>query len=147
MKSVLPLLLVAALMIGTARADGTAAPASGAPDVQTLPKPPKVYGWAFGGAAAGCFVLAGVLGGIAVADASAQNGNVQMPPVYTSGLQKRAGQGQALADAAYAFIGVGAALAVVDAVIWFEILRKPRSAGTTAGEKAAALFSPQGVRF
>jgi hypothetical protein len=147
MRSVLPLLLVAALMIGTARADGSAPATNSPPDTQTLPKPPKVYGWAFGGAAAGCFVLAGVLGGIAVADANAQNGNVQMPPVYTSGLQKRAGQGQALADSAYAFIGVGAALAVVDAVIWFEILRKPHAAGTTAVEKAAALFSPQGVRF
>lgn len=142
MRSVLALFLALGLTTSVARADDANAPAG---QVQTLPRPSKTYGFAFGGAALGCFALAGVFGGIAVVDANAQNGNVAMPPVYTEGLQKRAGQGQALASAAYAFIGIGAALAVIDAVVWFETLRKPREIGQVS--KVAAIFSPAGVRF
>lgn len=142
MRSLIALVLIAALA-APAWADDAAPSGAAAPVQQNVAPPPKVYGWAFGGAAAGCLVLGAVLGGVALADSNAQNGNAANPPVYTHSLQKQGSQGAALATSAYVFFGVGAALAVIDGVIWFETLRHRHG----ALEKVAAALSPEGVRF
>ena len=121
---------------------------------EILPNPPKIYGWAFGGAALGSWLIGGILTGVASARSSEQEGNVNNPPLYTKGLQDRAAEGKTLATTGYVFIGLGAALTVVDAVLWFEILRKPRTTQKSAARdaarffsKAAAVLSPAGVQF
>jgi hypothetical protein len=119
-----------------------AAPA--APDeMVTIPNPPKRYALAFAGAAAGCFVLGGILGGVALSREDEQNGNPANPPLYTRDLQDRGSAGKSMATSAYVFFGLGAALAVVDVVLWIETFRKPRS----VKRSLAASLTPAGVRF
>jgi hypothetical protein len=93
---------------------------------EVTPNPPKKWGWAFGGVAVGSFILGGALGGAALARSNEQAGNPMMPELYTDAVRKRGEQGSELAAAGYTFIGLGVVAAVVDAVIWFEVLRKPR---------------------
>jgi hypothetical protein len=93
---------------------------------ETIPRPHKKWGFIFGGAAVGALVLGGALGGAALSRANEQSGNPANPPLYTRDLKQRAEEGKNLAASAYVFFGVGAALAIVDAVIWFEALRKPQ---------------------
>jgi len=88
--------------------------------------PPRVYGFAFGGAALGSLALGAILGVWLSARAGNQEGNASAPPLYTRDLRDEAGQGRALATSAYVFLGVGIALAVTDVVLWYEIYRKPR---------------------
>jgi len=142
--------------------DGTAPPAattppsmampvgapSGKKEVEEIePNPPKKYAIIFGGAAGTCLLLGGILGGVAMARASEQSGDASNPPVYTKDLQSRAGEGQSMANAAYAFFGLGAALAIVDAVLWFETLRKPKVIKRTIASSTGPRFFPLGVRF
>jgi hypothetical protein len=94
--------------------------------VETVPNPSKKWGWAFGGVAVGSFILGGALGGAALARSNEQAGNPMMPELYTDAVRRRGEQGNDLASAGYTFIGLGVVAAVVDAVIWFEVLRKPR---------------------
>jgi hypothetical protein len=127
-----------------APAPAVVAPASSSSSTTEVVKnPPKVWAWAFGGAAIGSIILGGALGGAALARSNEQEGNPANPPLYTKQLQKNANEGEALATAGYVFIGVGAALAVVDAVIWYECYRKPRKNVKSA---AAQVFAT-GVRF
>lgn len=135
MRFLLVLALVTAM--SPARAEGPEEPRR-APDV---PRVSKKWGWAFGGAAVGCLVLGSVLGGIAYSRSGEQEGNPANPMLYTPGLQQRGTEGAAMAGAGYGFIGVGVALAIVDAVIWYEALRKPQV------KKVASRFSAAGVRF
>jgi hypothetical protein len=121
--------------------EAAVAPTAGDKDV-TVTRPSKKWGWAFGGAAVGCLLVGSILGGVAYGRSGEQEGNPASPMPYTEGLQQRGSEGQAIAGAGYAFLGVGAALAIVDAVIWYEILRKPQ-----VKKVAAARFSAAGVRF
>jgi hypothetical protein len=111
---------------------------------EVIPRPARKWGWAFGAAALGTLALGGVLGGVALARADEQGGNPSAPTYYTQALLDRGNQGKALADSAYAFFALGAALAVVDVVLWIEILRKP----TVRRRDATSAALPLGtVRF
>ena len=173
MRSVLVLFLISAL-VGIARADGpeepratpengaaaqpapaaqaapapapaaVAAPAPKKDDEEIVPNPSKKWGFAFLGLAGGAFVLAAATGGAGAAIASGQQGNVASPQPYTKDLQSQAATGQALSTAAYAFIGIGAAFAIIDAVVWFECLRAPKRVKKSV---ATIDFTPAGVRF
>jgi hypothetical protein len=123
-----------------------APPAARAPadeEQEILPNPPKRYPLAVLGVAAGCYLMAGILGGVALDRANEQEGNVKSPPVYTPTLRDHATEGKNLATAAYVFLGVGAAVTIADAVLWVEALRKPR----TWRRKVATVLSPEGIRF
>jgi hypothetical protein len=130
--------------ISTARAQEPAPSPAAAPVEETVPRPAPKWGWAFAGATVGAFVIGAGLGGAALARASEQNGNPASPAYYTQDLANRANEGKTLANTAYAFFGIGAALAVVDAIIWFEVLRKPQ---VKRRESAALRLTPAGVRF
>jgi hypothetical protein len=108
----------------SAPAAAVAAPSVASEEV--IPNPPRVYGYAFGGAALGSLALSAILGGVALSKSSEQEGNPSNPPLYTRDLRDSADQGRALADTSYVFLGLGIALAVTDAVLWYEIFRKPR---------------------
>ncbi|HZS35307.1 MAG TPA: hypothetical protein VFF06_00695 [Polyangia bacterium] len=121
------------------------APPSGKREVEEVePNPPKKLAFIFLGATGGCFLLGAIMGGVATARASEQSGDPTNPPLYTSDLQAHAGEGKALAIAAYTFFALGGALAIVDAVLWFEVLRKPKVIKRTV---ATSRFFPLGVRF
>jgi hypothetical protein len=137
MRSVLAFVLLAALT-GGAHAQQTNELGE-----EIIPNPPKKYAIAVGGAALGLWVVGGILGGIALGKSNAQEGNPADPPVYTSGLADEAKTGASLATASYVFFGLAAAATIVDAVLWYEALRKPRTI-----KKAAHLqLTPAGVRF
>jgi type IV secretory pathway VirB10-like protein len=108
------------------------------------PNPPKKLAFIFLGAAGGTFLLGAILGGVAFSRAGEQTGDPANPPLYTPDLQSHAGEGRALAIAAYTFFALGSALAIIDAVLWFEALRKPRVIKRTV---ATSRFFPLGVRF
>ncbi len=93
---------------------------------EIIPNPPKKYAFAFGGAALGCLLIGGILGGVALQRSNEQSGNVAMPPLYTHDLQQRGTLGTNLATSSYVFFAAGAALAVTDIVLWYETFRKPR---------------------
>jgi hypothetical protein len=98
---------------------------------EIIPNPPKVYGWAFGGAAVGALLIGSILGGVAHAYANEQEGSVSHPPLYTNNLRDRGKTGAATAATGYAFLAIGGALAVTDVVLWYEIFRKPRTVKRT----------------
>ena len=98
---------------------------------ETVANPPKKYGWALLGAAVPCLVIGIGLGGAALGRAGEQNGDPTMPAIYTTDLHDRGREGQAMATAGYVFIGFGVLFAILDVVMWFEILRKPREMATT----------------
>ena len=117
-------------------------------DEEALPNPSKMWGWAFGAAALGSWVVAAGTGGAALVKSSAQEGSVSSPKVYTQHDKSDGDTGQTLATVAYVFIGIGAALTVVDAVIWYECLRKPRTIKRNTAPAAARIeWTPAGVRF
>ena len=112
---------------------------------EVLANPSKKWGYGFLGAAVPLLVVGIGVGAAATARAGEQTGSVTNPPLYTKDLADRGREGQTLALTAYCFLGIGAALALVDAIIWFEVLRKPRKV-----KKSASLsISPSGfgVRF
>ena len=109
---------------------------------ETIPNPSKKWGWAFGGVAVGTLAIGIGLGGAAAARGAEQEGNAANPVVYTEALKKRGTEGATMADAGYAFIGIGLVTAVIDAVIWYECLRKPRTR-----TRVAQRLAPSGVRF
>jgi hypothetical protein len=113
-------------------------------DEEVQPNPSKKYGFAFLGAAGGAFVLAIATGAAALAKSAEQEGNTGSPAIYTQDLKDSAAAGKSLADASYAFTIVGAVLAVVDGVIWFEVLRKPK---VVKKSTASIELTPMGVRF
>jgi hypothetical protein len=113
-------------------ATASAAPAEAAAVEEVIPNPPRVYGFAFGGAALGSLALSAILGGVALSRSGEQNGDVSNPPVYTQNLRDSGDQGRALANTSYVFLGLGIALAVTDVVMWYEIFRKPRVVKRTA---------------
>jgi hypothetical protein len=110
-------------------------------DGDVLPNPPKKYAWALLGGAAGSLVIGISLGAVALGRSSEQNGDPSMPPIYTSDLHDRGREGQAMSIAAYAFITFGIVLGVLDVIMWFEVLRKPRKMETT--KTAAQAQKPQ----
>jgi hypothetical protein len=137
MRSVLAFFLIVALA-GAARAQQTNELGE-----EIIPNPPKKYAIAVGGGALGLWIIGAALGGAALAKSNAQEGNTAMPPVYTPGLADDAKTGASLATASYVFFGLAAAATIVDAVLWYETLRKPRTI-----KKAAQLqLTPAGVRF
>jgi hypothetical protein len=121
-----------------------AAPTAASTDEEIIPNPPKSRAIIIGGVAAGFLLLGGILGGVAKSRADEQTGNAANPQLYTPDLQSRAGEGNTLATTGYIFLAVGGALAIVDAVLWVETLRKPR---TVPRSKMANIFTPAGVRF
>ena len=88
-----------------------------------FPRPSYKLCIAMGGAAVGALIIGGVLGGVAKSREDEQNGSVASPTLYTAELQDRGKQGSTIAIAGYVFIGIGAALAVADVVLWIERLR------------------------
>jgi hypothetical protein len=126
---------------GANAASGTAG--AGAAMEEVVPRPSKKWPIAFGGAAVGVLIIGGALGGAALARANEQNGDAKAPPLYTQDLHDRGEQGKTMAVASYAFLGIGAALALVDAVLWYEALRKPQ----LKKPATAASLGPAGVRF
>jgi hypothetical protein len=143
MRSVLALLLIVGVLnIGTRAWAQEAAHPVNENGEEILPNPPKKWAIAFGGAALGMWLLAAATGGGALGLSHAQEGDPANPPVYTAALADDAKSGAALASTAYAFMGIAAALTVVDAVLWFETLRKPRVL-----KKASIELLPGGVRF
>ncbi len=171
MRSLLTLLVVTSL-VGSARADGpdeprqnqpateqappaavvtpepAPAPAVVAPapknDEEVIANPSKKWGFAFLGIAAGSFLITAATGGAALAESSKQEGNPANPGNYTHDLAASAQSGKDLATVSYVFIGFGATMAIIDAVIWYECLRKPRSIKKNL---ASSMLSPAGVRF
>jgi hypothetical protein len=111
---------------------------------EVIPNPSKKWGLAFAGAAAGAFVIGGILGGVALSRSDEQSGNPSNPPIYTKDLQDRGREGETLAKTSYAFFAIGGILAIVDAVMWYEALRAPRVVRRPA---VATTITPQGVRF
>jgi hypothetical protein len=123
-------------------------PASAPSDEEVLPNPSKTWGWIFGGAALASWLVAAGTGGAALGKSSAQEGSVANPKVYTQNDKNDGNTGNTLATVAYVFMGVGAALTIVDAVIWYECLRKPRTIKRNTAPAAARIeWSPAGVRF
>jgi hypothetical protein len=113
---------------------------------EVIPNPSKKWGLAFAGATAGVLIIGAALGGVALSRQDEQNGNASSPPLYTKDLQDRGNQADAIAKSSYAFFTLGAILGVVDAVLWFEALRKPRTMKRPAGSVASTL-SPSGLKF
>jgi hypothetical protein len=111
---------------------------------ETIPNPSKKWGLAFAGAAAGCFVLGGILGGVALSREAEQTGNPAKPPLYTTELLERGKQADTLAGTAYGFFALGAALVVVDVVLWIETFRKPRVIRRPASE---VTMTPSGAKL
>jgi hypothetical protein len=136
-----------------------AAPPSPAPSIdlnasgqkvieETLPKPKALYGWAFGGIAVGTLVLGVALDGAASARAKEQNGDPNNPPIYSQHLHDRGVAGKQMATAGYVFLGVGALATLIDAVLWFEVLRKPQVVKRTVSTRPRSIaFSTAGVTF
>jgi hypothetical protein len=120
----------------------TAAPTGGEVE-EVVPNPPRLRAILVGAAAGGLFVIGGALGGAALSRASEQTGNAANPQPYTQALADRGAEGQSLAIAAYFFFAAGAAVAIADAVLWVETLRKPR----TIKRSVAVRWIPGGVRF
>jgi hypothetical protein len=120
--------VVAAPAAPIATAQPTSSPKVGADGLieEVIPNPPRVYGYAFGGAALGTLAIGAIMGGVAWSKSNAQEGDASNPQLYTKDFQDDAATGKNLASASYAFLAVGAALAVTDIVLWFEIFRKPR---------------------
>jgi uncharacterized membrane protein len=117
---------------------------------EVVPNPPKSRAIIIGSVAGGCFLLGAVLGGVAFARAQEQSGDATNPQLYTAELAAKAGEGKALAISAYVFFAVGGALAIADAILWVETLRKPRTIKRTATRPrsiALQLLSSDGVRF
>ncbi len=112
---------------------------------EVLPNPSKKWGWGFLGAAVPLLVVGIGVGAAATARAGEQNGSAANPPLYTKDLAAHGREGETLAITAYCFLGLGAALAIVDAIIWYEVLRKPRK----VKKSASMSVSPAGfmVRF
>jgi hypothetical protein len=157
MRTVVALSLCLSLS-GLARAQEAAPPAATAPtpaaaaaqQEEVIPNPPKVWAYAFGGAAVGLWVIAAATGGAALGLASEQNGDPTNPMPYTQGLADNANAGKTLAATAYAFIGLAAVVSIVDAVLWYECFKKPRKLekGETPGKSASRIqFTGTGVRF
>jgi hypothetical protein len=121
-----------------------AAPAPAVGEDEALPNPSKLWGWGFGAGAAAAWLVALGTGVAAMGKSNAQEGSVTSPKVYTSSDRDAGNLGQTLATTAYVFMGVGAALTIIDAVIWYECLRKPRTIKRTA---AKLEWTPAGVRF
>jgi hypothetical protein len=146
MRTVLALSLCVALS-GLARAQN--APASTSEEAE-IPNPPKVWAYAFGGAALGLWVVAAATGGAALGLASAQNGDPTNPMPYTQDLASQADTGKTLATTAYAFMGLAAAVTIVDAVLWYECFKKPRRGSDekpAAKPTARVRFTAAGVTF
>jgi hypothetical protein len=125
-------------------------PAPTAEPEETIPNPPKVWAYAFGGAALGLWVIAAATGGAALGLASAQNGDPTNPMPYTQSLANDADTGKTLAATAYAFIGLAAVATIVDAVLWYECFKKPRKlekGGAPAKSASRVQFTGTGVRF
>jgi hypothetical protein len=143
MRSVLALLLVIGLLHLEGRAWAQEAPPpTNEAGEEIIPNPSKKWAIGFGGAALGLWLLAAATGGGALALSNSQQGNPANPPVYTAGLADDAKTGASLATTAYICMGLAAALTVVDAVLWYETLRKPRTL-----KKASIELTPAGVRF
>jgi hypothetical protein len=153
MRTVLALCLCFSLA-GVGRAQNPA-PAPAAPAAATeseeveLPNPPKVWALSFGGAALGLWALAAATGGAALALSHAQEGDPTMPQPYTQDLADQASAGKSLAIASYVFIGLASVTTIVDAVLWYECLRKPRTMKdlTTPKKTARVRFTGAGVTF
>jgi hypothetical protein len=110
---------------------------------EVVPNPPRLRAIIVGAAAGGLFVIGGALGGAALSRASEQTGNAANPQPYTQALADRGAEGQSLAIAAYVFFAAGAAVAIADAVLWVETLRKPRVIKRSVADR----LIPLGVRF
>ena len=114
------------------------------PGDEVIPNPPKIWALSFGGAAVGCLLIGGILGGVALSRAGEQEGNVHSPSFYNQALKDNADQGGTLATTSYVVFALGAALAITDVVLWFETYRTPRRIHRSM---AATTFSPAGVQF
>jgi hypothetical protein len=140
---------------GLARAQQAAPAAATAPtpaatqEEVVIPNPPKIWAYAFGGAALGLWLVAAGTGGGALALSSAQDGNAASPMPYTQGLADDANTGKTLAVTAYAFIGLASVVTIIDAVLWYECFRKPRTMEKETTPKSASRvqFTGTGVRF
>jgi hypothetical protein len=138
-------LVLAWLLTSTAFAQEPSPSPVGPTGVQeeTIPRPSRKWPLAFAGAAIGALIVGVALDGAALARANEQNGNAAAPPLYTQDLHDRGEQGKTMAAVGYAFLGIGAGLALVDAVLWYEALRKPQQKKAPA----AAWLGPTGVAF
>jgi|GEM_PF-4597932 len=139
------LLLSLSLVLSSVAARADEKAAGKKDNEEVMPNPSKKWGYGFLGAAIPLLVVGIGVGAAAAARASEQNGDPSNPQLYTRDLAARGKEGETLAITAYCFLGLGAALALVDAIIWFEVLRKPR----TVKKTAALTITPMGlgVRF
>lgn len=101
-----------------------------------VPRPSYKLAIGIGAGAVASLVAGITLGALAKQREKEQDGDRSNPPVYTPALNSRGKQGETFADAGYAFIGIGCALAIADVVLWAERLR-PHKKVTTA-----SLLSP-----
>ena len=91
---------------------------------EDVPRPSWKLCVGFGAAAVVGLLTGAVLGGVARSRENEQRGDAGSPVLYTEELESRGRAGDQMATAAYVFLALGAASAVVDIALWVERLRK-----------------------